>query len=127
MKHTTPEEILRLSRQVQSAPRRTYYLKRSTRLARFVCLLRHFPLINVGHDFEHLWSRKGERLETIGERAFLCRICWRVESRGPHVGFLPEISYGPSPCYGRRMPCRRIADMDTELGRLSITERRMTT
>lgn len=117
MTKITIAEIYRLSEYVKSRPRRTYYLRRSTWLAKAWCFLRSIPLF-LGHDFEHLWSRPDDRLETLGERALVCSICWQVSDAGPFVGFLPNIAYGSSPIMSRTLARRRCDSVPVELLRL---------
>ncbi len=115
----TPAEICRLSDEVAAVPRHDYYLHQSTLLAKAWCALRHIPLlVGLGHAFEHLWSRPDNRLETVGEYALVCHICWRVEDAGPFVGFLPNIIYGSSRSMGRELPLRRCDSVMVELARL---------
>lgn len=65
---TSPAEIIRLSNVVAARSRREFHLRRSALLARAWCFMQG---LTRGHDYEHIWSRSTNRLETIGERALV--------------------------------------------------------
>ena len=111
----TAAEIMRLSKVVASRSRREFHLRRSALLARLWCTMQG---LTRGHDYEHIWARSTNRLETIGERALVCRECFKVTDYGPFVGFLPNIVLGSSPLSGRPVPLRRVDDIETELERM---------
>lgn len=111
----TPQEIHQLCEEVSARPVRNYYLRRSTRLGRFRCALSF--LVLGGHEFEHIWSRDGDLLETVGESALVCRVCWKAEDVKSFVGFRPNyvsIGFG-----GRRQHAdRQVGNVTAELKRL---------